>query len=162
MSVWFERFGFAEIGDGLFVGAYPQDGDDVEALVAAGVTRVVNLVQDAEYQLAGGREACAAALGRAGIEEARIEVVDYGNLLPGQIELAARAALDWLDAGEHVYVHCRAGMQRSAVVATAVVALREGLEPGAALARVRARHPIADPLPHQRRDLERWWARRPA
>ena len=157
MSDWFERFGFAEVGDGLLMGAYPQDADDVAALREAGVTAVFNLVQDVEYQHADGRGACAAALAASGIHEERVEVVDYGNLLPDHIELAATTVLRWLEEGERVYVHCRAGMQRSAVVSAAVVALHEGVDPRAALELVRRRNPQADPLSHQRRDLLRWW-----
>jgi protein-tyrosine phosphatase len=160
MSHWFEDFGFAEVGADLLMGAYPQDADDVAALRDAGVTAVFNLVQDVEYELDGGREACAAALARAGIREERIELVDYGNLQAQHIERAATTVLDWLDAGERVYVHCRAGMQRSAVVATAIVALHEQLDPLEALRRVRERNPQANPLAHQRQDLLRWWETR--
>lgn len=160
MSDWFTHFGFAEVGDDLLMGAYPQDADDVAALSAAGVTAVFNLVQDLEYELEGGRQACASALEQAGIGERRVEVIDYGNLLPGHIELAATTVLDWLDEGERVYVHCRAGMQRSAVVAAAIVALHEGVEPQEALKRVRERNPRANPLAHQRKDLLRWWQKR--
>jgi protein-tyrosine phosphatase len=159
MSDWFEHFGFAEVADELLIGAYPQDAGDVAALQAAGVTRVLNLVQDLEYD-AGGRNACVLALADAGIEEHRIEVVDFGNLLPGHIELATRKALEWLGAGERVYVHCRAGMQRSATVAVAIVMLRDGLELSDALDSIRGRKPSAKPLSHQRQDLVRWWARR--
>jgi protein-tyrosine phosphatase len=160
MSDWFEHFGFAQVGNDLLMGAYPQDADDVAALRAAGVTAVFNLVQDVEYELADGREACASALAAAGIDERRVEVVDYGNLLPGHIELAAMTVLDWLRDGERVYVHCRAGMQRSAIVAAAVVALHEELEPLDALDQVRRRNQRADPLSHQRNDLLRWWETR--
>lgn len=160
MSDWFKHFGFAEVGEDLLMGAYPQDAEDVATLADAGVTAVFNLVQDVEYQREGGREACAAALAQAGIREERVELADYGNLLPGHIELAATTVLDWLEDGERVYVHCRAGMQRSAVVAAAIVALHEGLDPREALGRVHERNPQADPLPHQRVDLLRWWDRR--
>jgi len=156
MSDWFEHFGFAEVADDLLIGAYPQDAGDVAALREAGVTRVLNLVQDSEYD-AGGRDACALALAEAGIDEERIEVVDYGNLLAGHLERATRQALAWLDEGERVYIHCRAGMQRSATVAAAVVMLRDGLATDDALASIRARKPSAQPLAHQRRDLARWW-----
>lgn len=160
MSDWFEHFGFAEVGAGLLMGAYPQDADDVAALRDAGVTAVFNLVQDVEYEFAGGRAACAGALAAAGIREERVEVVDYGNLLPGHIERAATTVVAWLRDGERVYVHCRAGMQRSAVVSAAVVALHEDVEPLEALARVRRRNPAANPLSHQRGDLLRWWEAR--
>jgi atypical dual specificity phosphatase len=159
MSDWFAHFGYAEVADDLLIGAYPQDRHDVAVLGAAGVTRVLNLVQDVEYE-AGGRNACVAALADAGIEERRVEIVDYGNLLPGHIELATQTGLEWLARGERVYVHCRAGMQRSATVAAAIVMLRDGLDAGEALDRVRARKPSARPLEHQRRDLLRWWERR--
>jgi protein-tyrosine phosphatase len=160
MSGWFQHFGFAKVGDDLLMGAYPQDADDVAALKAAGVTAVFNLVQDVEYERAGARDACAAALARAGIREERLELIDYGSLPPGQLDLAAETVLGWLEEGECVYVHCRAGMQRSAVVAAAIVALHEGLEPLDALQRVRERNPRADPLSHQREDLLRWWDER--
>jgi ADP-ribosyl-[dinitrogen reductase] hydrolase len=159
MSDWFEHFGFAEVADDLLIGAYPQDAGDVAALRSAGVTRVLNLVQDVEYD-AGGRDACALALAGAGIAEHRIEIVDYGNLLPGHIERATQQATAWLDEGERVYVHCRAGMQRSATVAAALVMLRDGLKLSEALDSIRARKPSAQPLSHQRQDLVRWWAQR--
>jgi protein-tyrosine phosphatase len=70
--------------------------------------------------------------------------------------------LAWLDAGERVYVHCRAGWQRSAAVATAVLARREGIDVDEALRRIRARRPEAEPLPHQAEGLRRWWRLRAA
>jgi atypical dual specificity phosphatase len=159
VSAWFEHFGFAAVGDDLLMGAYPQDAEDVAELAGAGVTRVFNLVQDLEYD-PGARDACAGALAAAGIEEHRVELVDYGSLAPAQIEAASAAVLEWLGAGERVYVHCRAGWQRSAVVVAAVVALREGVEPGEALEILRERKPTANPLAHQRQDLFGWWERR--
>lgn len=161
MSGWFEHFGFADVGDGLVMGAYPQDADDVAAIGAAGVTRVFNLVQDLEYD-PGAREACVTAFAGAGIEERRVELVDYGSLTPAQIEESAQAVLAWLDEGERVYVHCRAGWQRSATVVAAILALREDVSPHEALEVLRERKPTANPLAHQRADLFRWWELRPA
>lgn len=159
MSAWFEHFGFAEVGDELVMGAYPQDAEDVAALAGAGVTRVFNLVQDLEYD-PGARDACATALAAAGIEERRVELVDFGSLTPEQIESSAQAVLAWLHEGERVYVHCRAGWQRSATVVAAVVTLREGVDPRVALDILRERKPTANPLPHQRADLFEWWIQR--
>ncbi len=161
VSAWFEHFGFAEVGDDLVMGAYPQDADDVAELAAAGVTRVFNLVQDLEYD-PGARDACAGALADAGIEERRVELVDYGSLTPEQIEAAVQQVLAWLGEGERVYVHCRAGWQRSATVVAAIVTLLEGVPPARALDILRARKPTANPLAHQRADLFAWWERRPA
>ncbi len=159
MSDWFEHYGFAEVGENLLMGAYPQDADDVAALSEARVTRVFNLVQDLEYE-PGAREGAMAALAAAGIEEARAELVDFGSLPAAQIEAAAQAVLKWLDEGERVYVHCRAGWQRSATVIAAIIALREGISPGRALQLLRERKPTANPLAHQRGDLLDWWQTR--
>lgn len=159
MSRWFEHFGFAEVGDDLLMGAYPQDADDVAALAAAGITRIFNLVQDVEYD-PGARDTCVTALVDAGIEEWRAQLVDYGGLPPAQIEAVAQAVLAWLDDGERVYVHCRAGWQRSAAIVAAVVTLRDGVEPRQALDILRERKPTANPLAHQRADLMRWWEQR--
>lgn len=160
MSAWFEHYGFAEVAHDLVVGAYPQDARDVAALCEEGITRVFNLVRDLEYEEEGGREACAAALEAAGIEEERVEVEDYGSLPADQIERAVRVVGDWLDDGERVYLHCRAGWQRSAAVAAGVVAVRDGVGIDEALVRIRERKPTAEPLRHQRADLARWWATR--
>jgi atypical dual specificity phosphatase len=161
MSEWFERFGFEEVGDDLLMGAYPQDADDVAALAAARITRIFNLVQDVEYE-PGARDACVGALAAAGIEERRLELVDYGNLPAAQIESAVQTVLAWLGDGERVYVHCRAGWQRSATVIAAIVALREQVSLLQALALVRERKPTANPLSHQREDLLSWWQQRSA
>ena len=62
--------------------------------------------------------------------------------------------LAWLVDGERVYVHCRAGWQRSATVVAAVIALREHATPPDALRILRERKPTANPLAHQRADLQ--------
>jgi protein-tyrosine phosphatase len=156
MSDWFERFGFAEVGDGLVVGAYPVDDDDVAAVAGTGADVLVNLCEDVEYG-EGQRDAVGAALARVGIRERRLPVPDYGNLPHETIERAVDAVVGDLEAGRRVYVHCRAGWQRSAAIAAGAVAVREGLGIDDALARVRKRKPTAEPLAHQRADLLAWW-----
>ena len=156
MSSWFERFGFAEVGDGLLVGAYPVDAADVAAIAGAGAHVLVNLCEDVEYR-AGQRGALGAALADAGIEERRLPVPDYGNLPNEVIDRAVRTVTEELAAGRCVYLHCRAGWQRSAAIAAGAVALREGTGVEEALARVRERKPTAEPLGHQRADLLAWW-----
>jgi protein-tyrosine phosphatase len=162
MSNWFRSYGFADVFDGLLIGAYPLDPDDVSMLVWMGIERILNLVEDSEYR-PGEREQAWAALAAAGIEEHRLSLTDYGGLPPEALEDAVQQVLRWLDDGKRVYLHCRAGWQRSAAVAAGVVAIRDGIDVDEALALVQVRKPSADPLPHQREDLRRWWdARRPA
>lgn len=156
MSGWFERFGFAEVGDGLLVGAYPVDADDVAALTDAGADVLVNLCEDVEYR-EGQRDALTAALRTAGIEERRLPVPDYGSLPAEHIDGAVGEVTRELEAGRRVYLHCRAGWQRSAAIAAGVVAVREGVDAQEALEHVRERKPTAEPMAHQRADLLAWW-----
>jgi protein-tyrosine phosphatase len=159
MSWWFRSYGFANVFDDLIVGAYPLDQDDVDTLAGMGIDRVLNLTEDEEYR-PGDREAVEHALADAGIAEARLPLTDYGGLPAGEVESAVRAIGGWLDRGERTYLHCRAGWQRSAAVAAGVVAVRAGVDIDEALDRVHRCKPTADPLPHQRTDLRRWWESR--
>ncbi len=159
MSRWFRSYGFGEVGDRLLIGAYPLDTEDVTMLSRLHVSRVLNLVEDEEYP-DGARQVAAAALEEAAIAEERLPMPDYGGLPASVIEHVVGTVSDWLDEDQCVYMHCRAGWQRSAALAAAVLATRGGLGVEEAMAHVRARKPSAEPLPHQREDLERWWQSR--
>jgi protein-tyrosine phosphatase len=161
VSTWFRTYGFADVLDGLLVGAYPLDPPDVGTLSSMRITRILNLAEDQEYRR-GEREVVVEALESAGIEEHRLGLLDYGGLPASALEAAVQEVNRWLDEGARVYVHCRAGWQRSAAVAAAVIAVRQGIDVDDALAHVQARKPSADPLPHQREDLRRWWTERQA
>jgi protein-tyrosine phosphatase len=161
VSTWFRTYGFADIFDGLTIGAYPLDAEDVAMLEWAGVERVMNLVEDKEYR-SGERDAVENALLSAGIEEHRLSLTDYGGLPAEELETAVQEVGGWLDQGAKTYLHCRAGWQRSAAVAAGVVAIRADIDIDAALEYVQSRKASADPLPHQRDDLRRWWNARRA
>jgi protein-tyrosine phosphatase len=161
LSAWFRTYGFADVHDLLLIGAYPLDQTDVRMLATMGVNRVLNLAEDSEYR-PGERATVTQAYRQAGIQEYRIAFTDFGGLTPDGIETAVREINGWLDQDLVTYIHCRAGWQRSASVAAAVIAVREGLDVDEALAWVHQRKPSADPLPHQRDDLHRWWRARSA
>ena len=159
MSEWFSTYGFADVLDQLLIGAYPLDERDVRMLAWAGVERVLNLVQDDEYE-PGQREEVTAALAAAGIQEQRLELVDYGGLPAETIEHAVQTVLGWMRDGARVYLHCRAGWQRSAAVAAGVVAIVQESDIDEALEFVQSRKPTARPLGHQREDMLNWWQER--
>ena len=159
VSDWFRSYGFADVRNDVLVGAYPLDAADVEVLERLGVRHILNLVEDQEYP-DGERPTVEIALADAGIEETRMTLVDYGELPPAVLERAVNQAVDWLRSGERTYIHCRAGWQRSAAVAAGVVAILDGVGIEEALTQVQTRKPSANPLPHQREDLVRWWNER--
>ena len=161
MSDWFRRYGFADVCDGLLVGAIPLDTEDVRTLDWIGVVRILNLVDDDEY-VDGSRPIVTMALKDAGIEERRVPVPDYGSLSDEALEEATTTINRWLDEGRTVYLHCRAGWQRSAAVAAGVLAIRDHVDVDSALETVRSRRAPANPLPHQRDDVRRWWSTREA
>lgn len=160
MSSWFRSYGYASVHDRLIIGAVPLDEADVRRLLALGVTRVLNLMEDGEYER-GGRRRAERALEQAGITELRLSSQDHGELSPELLEHGTAQVNVWLDEGEVVYLHCRAGWQRSAALAAGAIALRDEIGPDAALARVQQHKSNADPLPHQREDLRRWFDARP-
>jgi protein-tyrosine phosphatase len=156
VSDWFRTYGFADVYSRLLIGAYPLDEEDVGMLEAMGVQRILNLVEDEEYE-PGRRSLIEEELAAAGIGEHRMRLTDFGRLPPELLEEAVGEVVSWLDQGVLTYVHCRAGWQRSAAVAAGVVAVREGMGIEEALAYVQRRKPTAEPLPHQRDDLMTWW-----
>jgi protein-tyrosine phosphatase len=159
VSSWFRSYGFADVFEGLLIGCYPLDEEDVAMLHWAGVERVLNLVEDDEYR-AGEREAVQRAFAGAGIEEYRMPFPDFGGLPTELVDQAVSIIRGWLAEGRRIYMHCRAGWQRSPAIAAALLALRDGVDIDEALEAVRVRKPTADPLPHQREDLWRWWRER--
>jgi predicted protein tyrosine phosphatase len=159
MSEWFENYGFAEVFPELVIGAYPLDADDVGALAARGIRRVLNLSREAEYR-EGQRAAVQRALAAHGIEETRVGLTDFGRLPGDALDEAIRIVVAWMDDCEPSYVHCRAGYQRSAAVAAGAVAVVNGVDIATALQWVRKHKHTADPLPHQRADLQDWWLTR--
>lgn len=161
MSDWFRSYGFAEVAERLLIGAYPLDEQDIAMLSRLNISRILNLTEDEEYP-PGARDAASAALKEAAIPEERLTTPDYGGLPVSVIDHAVGIVSEWLGEGEIVYMHCRAGWQRSAALAAAVLADHTGVDLDAALAQVKSRKPAADPLPHQLEDLENWWRRREA
>jgi atypical dual specificity phosphatase len=161
VSSWFRAYGFADVLDNLVIGPYPLDADDVATLQRLGIQRVLNLVEDSEYE-PGQRDAVEAAYAARGITERRVGLTDYAGLPAGELETAVRVLCGWLDEDGRTYLHCRAGWQRSPAIAAGVIAIREGVDVDEALDYVQRRKPSADPLPQQRADLRRWWVARTA
>ncbi len=99
-----------------------------------------------------------AAFAAAGIEEQPpAGSIDYGGLSAAQLEAAVRPVDGWLDEGHRsTCIAAPDGSVRRRWL-PAWWRVRDGVGIDEALAQVQARKPSADPLPHQREDLRRWW-----
>ena len=107
--------------------------------------------------LTGGGGRAVAGWEECGVKAWGLGLKDLRSRRPRRSGLAAGAGVGGRGGGARVYVHCRAGYQRSATVVAAVVTLRENLAPWKALETLRDRKPTANPLAHQRENLFDWW-----
>lgn len=146
------RLNYSRLTDTLLAGAMPHTEQHVAALHDEGVRLVINLCEEREYW-AGEREIVLAAYRAAGITERHLPVKDGATVPHGVIDAALKD-----DGGAIVYVHCRGGRERSATVATALLARDQRLSIDQALAMAQRGRPIFRPLPWQMAGLEAWAA----
>jgi atypical dual specificity phosphatase len=144
------RLPYSRLTDHLLAGPMPHTREHVEALRDEGVVVVVNLCEEREYW-DGERETVIEAYRDAGIRELHLPVKD-GSTVPHDV---IDAAVEGMQHGV-VYVHCRGGRERSATVATALLAVKDGIPIDEALERARAGRPIFQPLPWQLDGLQAW------
>jgi len=147
-------------GPRLFAGRNPLSERDVSDLAARGVTHVLDLRETREWDGPGrkGRDAVE-ALARRGIERESVPIGDFQA--PTSDDLTAAA--DWLDRayeapGATLYVHCRAGVQRTATVLAAWTARRHGISYAEAERLLAAAGYPGGAMPHQRAAAEAWLA----
>lgn len=145
------RFQIWRVAERLLGGRHPLSEADVLQLRAEGVTHVLDLREDREWEAPGrhGREALD-AIARLGVRRKQVPMPD------GQApeSAALRAAADWLDtvlaARDAVaFVHCRAGIERTATALATWLARRDCVDFESALARLRQRGYPGDPLGRQ-------------
>ena len=152
------ELGLRQIDGGLFCGRNPLTAKDVERMLAAGVTQVLDLREDHEWSKPGrfGREAVA-ALDWCGVPRASIAVVDGNAPSSEQLDHTWQVLSDGLDDGS-VYVHCRAGIERTGAVIAAYLARRDGLSFDDTLRRLNETNAGLYPLSFQA-EIVRGWLR---
>ena len=80
-----------------------------------------------------------------------------GGLKDGVLTGLADAIVAWLNDGGNVYLHCHQGVSRASYIDIAVHCRALGISADDALARIRAKRPIADPNPGFMAQLQRLW-----
>jgi protein-tyrosine phosphatase len=97
--------------------------EDIEAYHSAGITHVVSMQpQDeaAQLGLTQQKPLCVAA----GIRFHRHPIVDFGLPEIGAFTALIRQISGWIDQGDSVAVHCRAGIGRSGMAVAGVLIAR--------------------------------------
>jgi protein-tyrosine phosphatase len=147
------------ITDRLKAGRNPLTADDVRQLADDGITHVVDLREPREWTAPWEGQDALDAIAERGIVRLNLPVEDVHPPTLETLDAAVAfiaSALARPDA--RVYVHCRAGMERTAGVLVAWRAAHEREDYDTALEAVRAQRPVLCPLPRQE-DVVREWIR---
>lgn len=106
---------FDQILPNLFVGSCPKTADDVKTLQDQGITAVVNLQSDDDFQVQGIEwSAMRAGYFASRIDARRVPITDFDDddLREKMVE-AVRVLGELIDDGRVVLVHCNVGVNRS-------------------------------------------------
>lgn len=149
-------FEFHRAIPGILCGRNPLTAGDVATLHEVGVQRVLDLRMDDEWDIPTrfGREAIA-AMQWAGIERASVPVVDEQALSAEELDRTWEI-LSAADEERILYVHCRAGIERTGSALGAFLARSQGLSLADALDRLNDAGCALRPLPHQVAAVQRW------
>jgi|CXWL01.1.fsa_nt_gi ADP-ribosyl-[dinitrogen reductase] hydrolase len=156
------------VTDRLLAGRNPLTELDARELAAAGVTHVLDLREDSEWapDARHGAEAVD-ALARLGIERRSVPIRDTDSSSHAALDEAVGFLRTALEPSARtadgrptrVYVHCRAGVERTGSILAAYVARAEHLSVDDAVAQLRAAAPQIQPLPWQLDAVRAWLGR---
>jgi protein-tyrosine phosphatase len=144
---------FSQITPRLWLGGAPTYRRDYEALIADGITAVLDVRAERTTDLA--------FYDAQGISHQRLHVPDIG--VPDEDQLTE--AIAWIDAqladGRTVLVHCAKGRGRSATVLAAYLMRTDGMSFDEASRLLRSKRSLVKLEARHRRVLESWIATRP-
>jgi predicted protein tyrosine phosphatase len=123
----------------------------VPTLAQAGLRAVIDLRSEAHDD--------PGLLARSGLAFLHLPVDDLQPVRPAQLEQGVAFTLAHLAKDERVLIHCREGIGRSVTLMLAVLVAR-GLEPLAALTRIKDRRHYASPSPAQFEAWAEWLTER--
>lgn len=133
------RFDFHQVHERLIVGPVPSSPEKIAALRAAGVTALLSLQTDEDLEsLSLNWGLLWNFMMHNGISGTRLPIVDFDDrALERGLPKAVEALNDAWRAGQTVYVHCTAGVNRSPTVAIGWLMRHGGLSLDAAWRQVR-------------------------
>lgn len=149
-----------EVAPNVYAGRAPLFRDEVQNLRTLGVTHILDLREEIEWTTPSqfGRSALA-EIERYGLARLSVPVGDAHPPTAADLD----RGLDFIETALHlggtVYVHCRAGRERTAAVVACWHARRRGCSAREALAELRSRRPLFNPLSTQLAAAENWLRR---
>ena len=154
-------FSFDWLDEQMAAGRNPLTNRDVQTLKEAGVTHVLDLRESHEWSEPHFGTEAVDSYKKAGIVRLHLPIIDTKE--PTNADF--NAATEWLedvllDSHNKVYVHCRAGMERTAAILCAAYAWRHQTSFESALATLQRKRSIFAPLPGQVRAANAWLAKR--
>ena len=156
------RFEFCDVAPGVLAGRAPAFGGNIRRLRAAGVTHVLDLREEHEWDGPGryGR-AAVDEIGRLGLVRLTVPVVDTTTPSADALDRGVAFLEAALHLGGTPFVHCRGGIERTGAFLLAWYARERGLSADDALAELRARRPALSPRAGQLAAVRAWLRERP-
>jgi rhodanese-related sulfurtransferase len=154
-------FTWDEIAPGVHAGRAPIFRRDIWRLRARGVTHILDLREDLEWDGPGRRGGSAIAeIEMLGLSRLCVAIRDMGTPSVRHLD----EAVAYLDAALHlggsVYVHCRAGVQRTGAIAAAWFARQQRCSIDEAVEQLRERRPDFEPMVFQVAAARDWLIQR--
>jgi ADP-ribosyl-[dinitrogen reductase] hydrolase len=144
-----------------FGGPWARDlTEDLDAIAAWNAKSVVTLIEPHEFLLLAISD-LGAEVQRRGMEWLHLPIRDVGTPGPKfeeQWPAHSKRLRQRLDEGENIVVHCRGGLGRAGMISARLV-VKSGVEPNAAIERVRAARPGAIETPQQEEWVRSGWPR---
>ena len=152
-------FEFNTVTDRILAGRNPLTARDIESLTEAGVTHILDLREPQEWAPPRFGSEAREEIERRHLGWLNVVVVDRAAPTATALDQACHFLDTALQApGQRVYVHCRAGQERTGAVLVAYYARRHGVSYEAALATLRQARPALRVLPAQERAVREWLA----
>jgi protein-tyrosine phosphatase len=150
-------FEYCRVVDRIWAGRNPLTAVDMAKLAGEGVTHILDLREPSEWTPPKyGMDALTAAEER-GIVRKSLPVRDTGDPTSADFDAAHAFLTEALaDENAQVFVHCRAGMQRTGAILVAHIARAQNLPFDDAYRLVRAGRPKIELLLNQNTATRRW------
>jgi protein tyrosine phosphatase (PTP) superfamily phosphohydrolase (DUF442 family) len=143
-------FQYDRVGPRLWAGRNPLTAIDIERLHSDGITHLLDLREPHEWVPPRHGQAALDEVERAGLTRLHLPITDMGAPLSADLQVAIGFIDEILsEPRTGLYVHCRAGMERTAAILVAWWAQRYRSSYESSLAALREGRPILRPLPVQ-------------